>query len=415
MSHPNVPSLRVNGARLRHSLEEMARIGATPRGGVSRPALSDADRQGRDLFARWMAEAGLQVRFDDVGNQYGRRKGRREDLAPAMIGSHLDSIPQGGRFDGAYGVLAALEVARVLNDSNVVTQRPIEIVSWTNEEGARFQPSCLGSGVVAGAYELDYAYARADYAGKKFGDELRRIGYLGDRAARPGTTDTYLELHIEQGPVLEAEGLQIGVVDGIVGIYWGTVEVTGQAQHAGPTPMAHRRDPMVAAARIIARLRDIARAADGATVTVGRLDAEPAIINAIPGRVRFTLDIRHPDGATVARLRAAMADAAVAIAREERCEARFEDTWNVAETRFSPEAMAAVEAGARAFGYSFRRITAGAAHDAKYMSHLCRTGMIFVPSKDGKSHCEEEESSWEELERGCNVLLHATLRFAGLQ
>lgn len=392
----------------------MATVGATPAGGVTRTTLSDADREARGLFVQWCREAGLAVRWDDMGNLYARRPGQDPDAAPVMIGSHLDSIPRGGRFDGALGVLAALEVVRTLNDHGAATRRPIEVVNWTNEEGARFPPATLGSGVIAGAFGTLFAHDRRDWDGKRFGDELARIGYLGDPANRPGAVDTYLELHIEQGPVLEADGLEIGVVTGIVGTYWAQITLEGQAQHAGPTPMAYRRDPLVAAGRAAALVRDTAVAVPGGgTATVGRLHTEwPNIINAIPGKVSMTLDVRHPTRAgldeVVGRIRSGLA----AICAEERVSHTWEEVWNMEPPAFAPDAVEAVETAARELGLTHRRIIAGAAHDAKYMNELCRTAMVFVPSLDGKSHCEEEFTHWNDCTNGADVLRHAALYFA---
>ena len=275
--------LRANGDRLKASLLEMAKIGATPAGGVTRPALSDADREARDLFARWAQEAGLSVRVDDLGTQYARMEGTDPGAAPLLIGSHLDSVPAGGRFDGALGVMTALEVVRSMRDAGFQPLRPVELVNFTNEEGARFEPALMASGVLAGRFTPDYVYGRTDQDGLRFGDELDRIGYRGSQDNRPEPIHAYLELHIEQGPVLEAEGLPVAVVEGIVGVEWINVTVSGQPQHAGTSPMRTRRDAMVAAARMIAALRDlILQYPDPTAVTVGRIQSVPGVINQIP-------------------------------------------------------------------------------------------------------------------------------------
>ena len=293
--------MRINAHRLHESLRQLARIGATPGGGVTRLALSSEDRSARDLLRRWMEEAGLRVRIDDFGNITGRRAGSESGKA-VLMASHIDTVRRGGCYDGAYGVLAGLEVMRTLNDAGVTTRHPLELVNWTNEEGVRFEPAMLASGAVAGRFTPEYVYGRTDRDGATFGDELERIGYKGDRDHRPGPVAAYLELHVEQGPVLEDAGIPVGVVDGIVGITWSEIIIEGRADHAGPSPMPLRRDALVAAARMIAGVDEIARAVEGAVGTVGRIAAEPNVINTIPGKVTMSVDLRHPDSATLDRL-----------------------------------------------------------------------------------------------------------------
>ncbi|HET9016963.1 MAG TPA: Zn-dependent hydrolase [Thermomicrobiaceae bacterium] len=406
--------LRVNAERLLARLEEMARVGATPAGGVSRVTLTDEDRAGRDLLRAWLEAAGLAVRVDDFGNMVGRRPGR-EDAPPVQLGSHLDSVPRGGRFDGALGVLAALEVVETLNDAGLTTRLPLEVINFTDEEGARFEPAMLGSGAAIGHFSRDYAYGRTDAGGLRFADELRRIGYLGSEADRPRPGSAYLELHIEQGPALEAAGLPVGVVEGIVGISWLEVTVVGQSDHAGPTPMGLRHDALVAAARVVDRIDRLVRAVDERAVgTVGRIRIEPDVINIIPGRAIFSVDLRHPDLATldalVTHLEAIVGSETVGSGLQ----ATVDRFWTSEPTAFAPEVVAAVQAAADELGAPSLRLWSGAGHDAKYMAEVCPAGMIFVRSRGGLSHCEQEYTTPEEVVAGANVLLGAALRLAGL-
>ena len=403
--------ITINPARLQASLDEMARIGATPGGGVTRLALSDEDRAGRDLLRTWLEEAGARVRVDEFGNMTGHRPGAEPGPA-VVLASHLDSVRQGGRFDGAYGVLAGLEVLRTLNDHGVTTRRPIEVVNWTNEEGIRFEPAMLASGAVSGRFDPEYVYGRTDRDGLRFGDELRRIGYLGDPASRPGPAAAYLELHIEQGPVLEDANLPVGVVEGIVGITWLNVVVRGRADHAGPSPMPLRADALAAAARLISTVQALALTTEGAVGTVGRLAVTPNSINTIPGEVVMSVDFRHPspeilDG-LVAKLEAFAAD----LASETGVEIILDRFWTSEPTPFDPEVVSAVQAASDDLGIPSRRLWSGAGHDAKYAQDIWPSAMIFVRSQGGLSHNEGEFSTPEDLAAGANVLLNAALRLA---
>ena len=405
--------LRTNVGRLKESLLEMAKIGATPGGGVSRVALSDADRDGRDLFVSWLKAGGLAVQVDDMGNIYGRLEGADPAAAPVLIGSHLDSVPGGGRFDGAFGVLTALEVARTVRDLGLRPRRALEVVCWTNEEGARFQPAMMCSGVVAGRFTPAYVYGRRDRDGVAFGDELERIGYKGDSANRPRAIHAYLEPHIEQGPVLEAEGIGVGVVTGIVGIKWMSVTLRGVQQHAGPSPMRSRRDAMVTAGRAIAGLRDLALAyPDPAVATVGQIKATPGIINQIPGEVAFSVDIRHWAREGLAE----MGERAVAlvkrIAAEERVEADVDEYWTCPPIGFRAEIVDLIESKVKALGVPYRRIVSSAGHDAQYIHEIAPTGMIFVRTIGGKSHCETEDILWEDAHAAADVVLETALALA---
>jgi len=402
----------IDGERLWASLMAMAAIGATPAGGVRRPALSDEDRRARDLLVRWLEEAGCAVRVDDLGNIYGRRPGADPGAPPVVVGSHLDTVPTGGKFDGALGVVAAVEVVRALNDANQRTRHPLEVVNWTNEEGARFAPAMLASGVVCGQFTREDAYAARDSDGRGFGEELQRIGYRGEAAHRLGAAAAYLELHVEQGPVLERAGAQIGVVEGVEGISWNHVEITGAAAHAGPTPIGDRRDALVAAARIIVALRALADASPGVRTTVGHIDVSPNTINVIPGSVRLTADLRARAPDALDRAAGGLAEACAAAARAERVEVQVTEFWRSPPTPFASAVIEAVAAAAHTRGFATRRLWAGAGHDAKYMAERYPAGMIFVPSAGGISHNEREWTAPEDCTRGAAVLLDAVRRLA---
>jgi beta-ureidopropionase / N-carbamoyl-L-amino-acid hydrolase len=405
--------MRINADRLHESLRQLARIGATAGGGVTRLALTPEDRSARDLLRRWLEDAGLRVRIDDFGNVTGRRAGA-ESGAAVLMASHLDTVHRGGRYDGAYGVLAALEVMRTLNDLGLTTRRPLELVNWTNEEGVRFEPAMMASGAVAGRFSPSYVYDRTDRQGVRFGDALEQIGYKGDRGDRPGPAAAYLELHVEQGPVLEDAGVPVGVVEGITGITWSEVVAAGRADHAGPSPMPLRQDALVAAARVIAGVDSIARSIEGAVGTVGRIAAEPNVINTIPGKVTMSVDLRHSDEGTLTTLFTAMERLTREIAEQTGVTMAVNRFWTSEPTPFATEVVEAVQAAADELGVPTRRVWSGAGHDAKYMQEIVPSAMIFVRSINGLSHCEQEYSTPEDLEAGANVLLHAALRLAGV-
>ncbi len=402
--------LRVNGRRLWDSLMEMAQIGATPKGGVCRLALTDLDRQGRDLFVRWAKEAGCTITVDRMGNVYARRAGRDDSLAPVVTGSHADSQPTGGKFDGIYGVLGGLEVIRSLNDHDIETDRPVEVVIWTNEEGSRFAPAMVSSGVFAGVFTLDYGLSRADVDGKTMGEELARIGYAGDAPVGKPIHAAF-ELHIEQGPILEAEDVTIGVVHAAQGQRWYEVVLTGQESHAGPTPMPRRRDALLGAAKVIQLVNAIGhKYAPYACATVGMLQVHPNSRNVIPGRVFFTVDLRHPEDAVLAQMDADLRAGIAAAADEAKVDvSRLEQIFYYAPVAFDADCVASVRAGAQKFGYSHRNIVSGAGHDACYLAQVAPTAMVFVPCIGGISHNEIEDATPEWIEAGANVLLHAML------
>jgi len=407
-----VENLRIDGDRLWASLMEMARIGATPKGGVCRLAASDLDREGRDLFIRWCEEAGCTVAVDRIGNIFARRPGRDDTLPAVMTGSHLDSQPTGGRFDGVYGVLAGLEVIRTLNDAGYETEAPIEVVVWTNEEGARFSPAMVGSGVYAGVFDLSYGLERPDNddPAKTLGSELARIGYAGDAAVGGRPCKAYFEAHIEQGPILEDQARTIGVVTGAQGQRWYEITVEGQEAHAGPTPMAKRRDALVAAARMIDAVNRIGwENQPNACATVGSLKVSPNSRNTIPGKVFFTVDFRHPVDAVLTRMDTALRAACAEIDRAAGTATRVDEFWYFAPTPFAEPCVRAVREAAIQLGQPHMDIVSGAGHDAVYMAKVAPTGMIFVPCADGISHNEIEDAKPGDLAAGCDVLLKAIL------
>lgn len=408
-------ALRVNGSRLWNNLMELARIGATPKGGVCRLALTDVDRQGRDLVASWARDAGMSVRVDRIGNLFMRREGRNPARPPVMAGSHIDTQPAGGKFDGNYGVLAGLEVVRTLADHGVQTDAPLEIVAWTNEEGSRFVPVMMGSGVFAGAIPIEQAYAARDVEGRTVRGELERIGYLGE--AEPGgfPVEAYFEVHIEQGPVLEAEGQVIGAVLGTLGVRWFDCTVTGLECHAGPTPMAMRRDALQGAARLMQEVVALARRhGPEGRGTVGMVQVFPNSRNVIPGQVKFSIDLRNDSDQALEAMAAEMRASARHVADETGLGITLDPVSSYPAQPFDPQCVAAIERAASALGHSCRRIISGAGHDAVYLAQVAPTGMIFVPCAGGISHNELEDARPEHLTAGCDVLLQVLLDRSGI-
>jgi len=405
--------MRIDRKRLETTIEELGRVGATERGGLTRLALSDEDKRGRDLMIGWMREARLRVTVDQMGNIFGERAGE-PGRPPVMMGSHVDSVPTGGKYDGQLGVLCALEAIRTLNDRGVRTRHPMTLVIFTNEEGARFQPAMIASGVMAGKIALEDAYNARDKDGLRLVDELERIGYLGAEPCVPRPLRAYLELHIEQGPQLEEEGLAVGVVEGIVAIAWSRLTIHGVQDHAGPTPMRIRHEALVSASSVVTGVRGIARQLGGDLVTtVGNLTVAPNIVNAIPGRVSLSIDMRDPSDATLDRARPLLDHVVAEACAREGVTYELEHYWRVPYTPFDREVVEAVERAAGAAGARHRRILSGAGHDAQYMAAIGPTGMVFVPSRDGRSHCEEEFTAMDDIEYGANTLLGAALDLAG--
>jgi len=409
------PTISIDGQRLWQSLMDLAKIGATPKGGNCRLALTALDGQGRDLVTGWMKDAGLSVRVDQVGNIFGRRAGRNDALPPVMTGSHIDTQPTGGKFDGCYGVLAGLEVMRSLNDAGVDTEAPLELAIWTNEEGSRFVPVMMGSGVFAGKFPLETALQARDADGKAVRDELRAIGYAGPEPVGGRPVDAYFEAHIEQGPILEHEDKVIGVVTGSLGLRWYDVVVTGMEMHAGPTPMAIRKDALLAASYLVQAVIGIANQHQPhGRGTVGELHAHPGSRNVIPGQVRLTVDLRHEDEATLVRMDQAWRQAAQEVAQRHGVTVEVKDVQYFPPTPFDADLVGKIRDGAVARGLPRMDIVTGAGHDAVYMAAVAPTAMIFVPCKDGISHNEIEDARPEHLEAGCNVLLDAMVARAGL-
>jgi beta-ureidopropionase / N-carbamoyl-L-amino-acid hydrolase len=419
MNDPTAPlqSIAINGPRLWRSLMDLARLGATDKGGVCRLALTDLDRQARDLVTGWARDAGCTLRIDAIGNIFARRAGTDPARRAIATGSHIDTQPTGGKFDGNYGVLAGLEVVRTLNDLGLETAAPIEICIWTNEEGSRFVPVMMGSGVYAGAFSLDHALAQRDRDGISVREALQAIGYAG--AAPAAVADgapvfgAYLEAHIEQGPVLEDAATTIGVVTGALGQRWYDITVTGMEAHAGPTPMRLRRDALFAATQLMQEVIAIAqRQQPHGRGTVGYVDVFPNSRNVIPGRVRFSVDFRHAGDDGLATMDADLRAAAADLSRRCPVQAQVDEVVYFPPVDFAPALVEAVRAGAQRLGHSHLDIVSGAGHDAVYVARHAPTAMIFVPCKDGISHNEIEDAREEHLTAGGNVLLHAMLCLA---
>ena len=409
----HIDNLRINGERLWGSLMELAKIGATPKGGVCRLTLTDLDKQGRDLVISWAKAAGMTVTIDKIGNGFMRRAGRNNQLPPIVAGSHIDTQPTGGKFDGNYGVLAGLEVVRTLNDAGIETEAPIEVAFWTNEEGSRFVPVMMGSGVFAKAFTLEHAYAAKDTAGLSVKDELERIGYVGTEEPGAHPIGTYFEAHIEQGPVLEDNDVTIGVVNAVLGIKWYDCVVTGMEAHAGPTPMALRKDALQVAAKLMLEVVAVAhRHPPHGRGTVGMVHVHPNSRNVIPGQVKFSIDLRNNTDAMVDKMDADIRATAARISAETGLPITIELVSHYPAQPFHAECVDAVARAAKKLGYSAMPAVSGAGHDAVYMAKLAPAGMIFIPCKDGISHNEIESAKPEHITAGCNVLLHAMLERA---
>ena len=406
-----IPNLSINPQRLWDTLMDTARFGSTPKGGVKRLTLSDEDKQVRDWFGQACEALGCAVSVDEVGNMYARRPGRRNDLKPIAMGSHLDTQPTGGKFDGILGVLGALEAMRTLHETGYETNAPIEIVNWTNEEGSRFAPGMLGSAVVAGLYPPDFAWGLKDREGILLGSELERIGYKGGEPAKREFSAMF-ELHIEQGPILDREKIEIGVVEGIQGMRWYEVTVIGEPAHTGATPMTMRKNALLGAARMIDAIDRMAHdLAPAAVATVGLIENHPNSRNVVPGEVFFCVDMRHPDDGVLqqmedrlrAELKAVMEP--LLLTYEEHC------IWSSPAVKFAPELIECVRIGARKSGFTTRDMVSGAGHDAGFISRIAPTTMIFAPCLNGISHNEAESSTLEECGAGTQTLLNAVLEF----
>jgi N-carbamoyl-L-amino-acid hydrolase len=410
---PALTNQRINGIRLWDTLMEIAQIGGTPKGGVKRITLTETDKRGRQVFGSWCEAVGLQVRYDSMGNMFARREGRDPSRAPVLFGSHLDSQPTGGKFDGALGVIAGLEVMRTLHDLDIITDAPLELVNWTDEEGTRFGRAMMGSGVWAGLLKEADIKALKDEDGVTVGEALASIGYEGTTPAAPFPADSLFELHIEQGPILEAEETQIGIVTGAQAQIWYEAIVTGQDSHAGTTPPVARKDALLTAARIIelvnATMREqgYTNIADPGRGTVGRLYVVPNSPNVIPGEVRLTVDFRNPSNARIAEIAETFPLKAEAIAAANGCKLTLRPVFRVPAQPFDPDCVDLVRQAVQKLGFSAREMVSGAGHDAVHTATIIPTAMIFTPCKDGLSHNEEESISPEEAEAGAQVLFEA--------
>lgn len=399
--------LRINEQRLWDSLMEMGEIGGTEKGGCNRLAGTDLDKQSRDLFVSWCEACGCEVEVDKIGNIFARRPGKNNDLPAVGTGSHLDTQPTGGKFDGVFGVLSGIEVLRTLHENNIETPTPMEFSVWTNEEGSRFQPAMQGSGTYVGRFDLETELNKTDVNGVRLGDELERIGYLGEMELGSRNMGAFFEAHIEQGPILEDEKKSIGIVRLGQGIRWYNVEVIGRPSHSGTTPMHLRKDAMLAASAIVTEMNAIALRHENGLGTVGFMQVWPNSRNTIPGNVKFSADLRNPRPDVLLTMHEELTAFCEKIAKEHDLEVKLDPFWYFAPVEFN--ASDDVKAATEKLGYSHMDIYAGAGHDACYMADLVPTGMIFTPCLNGISHNEAEYSSPEECAAGANVLLHTML------
>ena len=406
-------NLKVNGDRLWDSLMEMAQIGPGVSGGNNRQTLTDADKEGRELFKRWCDQAGLEMGIDRMGTMFARREGTDPDALPVYVGSHLDTQPTGGKYDGVLGVLGGLELIRTLNDLDIKTKHPIVVTNWTNEEGTRFAPAMLASGVFAGVHELDWAYERTDAKGLKFGDELKRIGWVGDEEVGARKMKAFFELHIEQGPILEAEGKDIGVVTHGQGLWWLQVTLTGKDAHTGSTPMPMRKNAGLGMARMTELVHQIAMSHQPEAVgAIGHCDVYPNSRNVIPGKVVFTIDFRSPHQDVLDAMKARFEAEAPNIAEELGLGMEIEVAGHFDPVTFDEDCVSTIRTAADRLGYSHRDIVSGAGHDACWINRLYPTAMVMCPCVDGLSHNEAEDISKEWATAGADVLLHAVVETA---
>jgi len=405
-------NLVIDAERLWDELMETAAIGGTPKGGICRLTLTDLDRQVRDWFRARAEGLGCTVTVDDMGVMFARRKGQRDDIAPIAMGSHLDTQPTGGKFDGVLGVLGALEALRTLVQAGYETFAPIEVVNWTNEEGSRFAPAMVASGVFAGAFMRDWAVAREDREGTKFGAALDAIGYRGAQRCGEHKLSAFFELHIEQGPILEAEDKEIGIVTGVQGMRWYEVTVTGEAAHTGATPMRMRKNALLGAARLVERINAIAeRHAPAALGAVGLMEVRPNSRNVVPGEVFFCVDLRHPEAGMLDTLEREFTASLREICDPLGLAVSSTRIWDQPPVRFDAGCVDSVRRAAAQSGFSSREIFSGAGHDAAYVSRVAPTSMIFVPCRNGISHNEAEFSAKEQCAAGAQVLLQAVLDY----
>ncbi len=408
-------NLRINGERLWDSLMEMAKIGPGIAGGNNRQTLTDDDAKGRDLFKKWCDDAGLSMGVDQMGTMFARREGTDPEALPVYVGSHLDTQPTGGKYDGVLGVLGGLEIIRTLNDMNIQTKHPIVVVNWTNEEGTRFAPPMLASGVFAGTHTLDWAYDREDAEGKTVGEELKRIGWVGDEEVGARKMHAFFELHIEQGPILEAEEKDIGVVTHGQGLSWMQITLTGRESHTGSTPMPMRVNAGLGMARVTQLVDEIAWShAPLAVGAIGHCDVYPNSRNIIPGKTVFTVDFRHPDKAIIEAMENELREGAQKIADDIGLEIEMEPVGGFDPVKFDDGCVTAIRSAAERLGYSHRDIVSGAGHDACWINRVAPTAMVMCPCVDGLSHNEAEDISPEWATAGTDVLFHAVVETAGI-
>ncbi|MEO1918812.1 MAG: Zn-dependent hydrolase [Paracoccaceae bacterium] len=408
-------NMKINGERLWDSLMEMAKIGPGVAGGNNRQTVTDEDGEGRHLFQDWCKAASCTMGLDQMGNMFAMREGTDPDALPVYVGSHLDTQPTGGKYDGVLGVLGGLEIIRTLNDLDIKTKHPIVVTNWTNEEGTRYAPAMLASGVFAGMHTQEWAYDIEDAEGMKFGDELKRIGWCGEEEVGARKMHAFFELHIEQGPILEAEGKEIGVVTHGQGLSWTQVTVTGKDSHTGSTPMPMRKNAGLGMARMLELVDEIAWShAPDAVGAAGHIDVYPNSRNVIPGKVMFTVDFRSPDLATIESMEARFADGATRIAAEMGLEIELEKVGGFDPVTFDEGCVTAVRNAAERLGYSHRNLISGAGHDACWINRTAPTAMVMCPCVDGLSHNEAEDISQEWATAGADVLLHAVVETAGI-
>ncbi|MDY3012310.1 MAG: Zn-dependent hydrolase [Clostridiales Family XIII bacterium] len=396
--------MRINEERLRQRMDRINAIAVTEEEGMMRLALSDADREARDLLVSWMEEAGMSVRIDDMGTVYGVMKGTDEKALPICVGSHMDTQPNGGKYDGFFGVMAGLEAILSIKESGLELDSDLILADWTNEEGARFVPPMLASGVNAGVFDPQWVYDREDTEGVRYEDELKRIGYQGEKENRLTKAKAYLEPHIEQGPVLDAKGLSCGIVTGALGITGLDITISGEANHAGTTPMSHRKDALVAAAEAISRIRkNCIDFGEPAVITNGIINAQPASKNIVPGTVYFSIDLRYHTDEGMAELEQQTKDIIQKTCDEFGVSVQIEQYWRAKPAVFNEMIVGCVEEAANEKNLPAMRIISGAGHDAVFISEIIPTGMIFVPSIKGMSHCPQENTKWEDLVAGTEL------------
>ena len=406
-------NLKINADRLWDSLMEMARIGPGVAGGNNRQTVTDEDAEGRTLFQKWCAAAGCSMGLDTMGNMFARREGTDPDALPVYVGSHLDTQPTGGKYDGVLGVLGGLEIIRTLNDLDIKTKHPIVVTNWTNEEGTRFAPAMLASGVFAGVHEETWAYGREDAEGKTFGDELKRIGWRGDEPVGARKMHAFFELHIEQGPILEAEGKDVGVVTHGQGLSWTQVTITGKESHTGSTPMPMRKNAGLAMARVLEKVEEIALShAPDAVGAAGHIEIHPNSRNVIPGKAVFTVDFRSPDLDVITDMENRLRKEAQAICDAMGLSVEFEKVGGFDPVEFDAGCVTAVRNAAQRLGYSHMNLISGAGHDACWINRVAPTAMVMCPCVDGLSHNEAEEISKDWATAGADVLMHAVVETA---